>query len=125
MPEVIEVEVQAIKDDLSALKQEMHTSLAGVSTEVKELTKALRQLIRLDGDLGRVADLANRIGKEVDGLATLMREQFLHYDERLRKVENNQAGNNKSVTLFDGLVRHGLALMLGMAVGVLVIKAIG
>jgi len=110
-------EYEAIKKDLADVKSDVRESLAGMRSDIKELTKALGELIRLDGDLGRVADMASRIGKEVDELAGLMRTQQVENDRRLRALETQQAGNNKSVGLFDGLVKYAVTLLFGLAIG--------
>jgi hypothetical protein len=113
-------EVDAIKSDLQALKTEVRDELSGMRSDLKDLAKALHELIRLGGDLGRVADLANRIGKEVDQLATRVRDDKEKTDGRLQALEIAQAGNAKSVGLFDKLVTHGLSLIVG---GILVALA--
>lgn len=117
-------EVDAIKEDLAELKTEVRESLKGIHTDLKELANALHELIRLDGDIGRVADMTHRIGKEVDDLFRLFRTEFGKLDTRLRTVETAQAGNTKSVGLFDSLVKYGMSLLMGAALGVTVVKVI-
>jgi chromosome segregation ATPase len=119
---VVVGEVDAIKQDLSELRNEMRESYSGLRSDLKELAKALRELIRLDGDIGRVADLAQRIGKEVDDLAALMRADRQELDKRLRTLEQAQVGNSKSAGLVDWLVRHTLSMAIGAAFGAAVIK---
>lgn len=117
-------EYELIKRDLVEVRKEMRETLTGVRSEIKELAQALRDLIRLDGDLTRVADMTARVGKEIDELASLMRVQYTDTDKRLRSLETTQAGNNKSVGLFDGLVAHVLSLAVGLVVGAVVMKAV-
>lgn len=118
-------EIDAIKQDLAELKTEVKDSLSGMRSDIKELAAALRDLIRLDGDLGRVADMANRIGKQVDDLFQLLRSEVAALDLRLRTVETSQAGNSKSVGLFDSLVRHGLLVVVSGGIGAALAKALG
>ncbi|MDZ7804333.1 hypothetical protein [Thiohalophilus sp.] len=119
------VEIDAIKQDSSEIRDEMRTSITGVRSDLKELTSALHDLIRLDGELNRVADLTGRIGTEVDSLARLMRKEHGSFDARLRSLEVGQAGNDKSVGLFDDWVRYGGFVIVGLVVGGVVAKAAG
>ncbi len=114
---MMSMDVEAIKEDLDELKREVRDSISGMRSDIKELAKALHELIRLDGDLSRVADITNRIGKQVDDLFRLLRTETNALDQRLRTVENKLAGNGKSVDLFDALVKHALTLLFGLAIG--------
>ncbi len=118
-------EVDAIKEDLVDLKKEVRDSLSGMRSDLKELAKALHELIRLDGDLGRVADLANRIGREVDELAKLWRTEKEALNTRVGAIEIQMAGNSKSVGLFDGVVKHSLVAVLSGGVGATLMKVFG
>ena len=74
-------DVDEIKRDLESFKKSIGGRLDGVQSELRELTKALRELIRIDGDIKRVQDAMARIGRQVDD-----------HEERLRTVEVNGAG---------------------------------
>lgn len=65
-----------VRTELRTFKAEVNTKLDTVSSEIKELTRALRELIRLDGDIRRQNDALARIGRQVDD-----------HEVRLRRVE--------------------------------------
>jgi transposase len=117
-------EVDSIKQDLADVKREVRDSLNGMRSDVKELAKALHELIRLDGDLGRVADLTNRIGKQVDEIAAMWRSEKAEIDRRLRLLETAQALNTQSASLFDWLVRNALTIMVSGVIGAAVVMKV-
>ena len=59
-------EIQEIERKVEALRSEVGAQFAGVRSDLKEVSQALRDLIRLDGDLKRQNDALLRIGKQVD-----------------------------------------------------------
>lgn len=107
-------EVDALKKELMDFKAEINKQLSGVRTDLKELTKALRDLIRLEGNIAQLSDLVGRH-------ATESRD----HEKRIRKIEMQLAGTSKSVTLFDQIVRHTVLLVVGGVFSVLIIKAAG
>lgn len=118
-------EVEALKEDMAELKNEVRDSLAGIHSDLKSLSEAFRDLVRLDGDINRVATTVDRIGKEVDELFAMLRSETKALDERLRKVENNVASNNKSVDLYDDWARYAGFVIIGLIIGGAVVKVTG
>lgn len=106
-------EMDAIKRDLSDLRNELRESIGGLRADIKEIAKAFHELVRLDGDIGRVADVVSRLGKEMDDLS-----------RRMRTLELDQAGNTKSVGLFDWIVRNALTVIISGAIGAAVVAKV-
>lgn len=79
-------DVDELKRNLDALRENVNEQFSGVREDIKELTAAFRELIRMDGDLKRVNDAMSRIGKQVDD-----------HEERLRRMENGQAADSVRV----------------------------
>lgn len=50
---------------LEMLREEVNARFGEVRTDIKELTQALRELIRLDGDIKRLAETTIRLDKVV------------------------------------------------------------
>lgn len=90
----MDVEIQERLDDLrqdfgkrlDVLGGEVKSQLGVVNVELRELTKALRDLIRLDGDIRRLQDAVGRIGRETED-----------HEKRLRVIESR--GTAQTVTL--------------------------
>ncbi|MBA1147428.1 hypothetical protein H0Z60_10205 [Ectothiorhodospiraceae bacterium WFHF3C12] len=66
-----------LRRELDQFKAYIEEVLAPLRQDVKELTSLAREIIRIDGDIGRQSDLVHRIGAQVDD-----------HEQRLRKVEN-------------------------------------
>lgn len=64
------------------MRLSFNEQFVGVRQDIKELTAAFRELIRMDGDLKRINDAMARIGSQVDD-----------HEQRLRFVENGHAGD--------------------------------
>jgi septal ring factor EnvC (AmiA/AmiB activator) len=67
-----------VEQQLQEFRAEVRQRFDRVGEDLKELTKALRDLIRLDGDIRRLAEAVKRIGTQVDD-----------HEGRLRAVEAN------------------------------------
>jgi hypothetical protein len=98
------------RDDLNVVREELNVQLAGVRADIKDLTLALRDLIRLDGDLKRIEQAQTRIGRQVDD-----------HEDRLRSVEVGGAGHAKTVGLVDKLVEHAASLIIGALIALLLL----
>jgi len=57
-------DIQALEHKLETFRDEIGGRFDRVHDDLKELTKALRDLIRLDGDIRRLQDAMSRIGHE-------------------------------------------------------------
>lgn len=89
--------IQTVESKLDDFRVEVRKRMDTVGDELRELTKALRELIRIDGDIRRIQDAVGRIGRQVDD-----------HEERTRALET--AGSAHAVT-----VKHlsaGQALVL-------------
>lgn len=75
-------DVDALKGDLDGLRTSVNAQLEGMRKDIKDLTSAFRDLVRIDGDIQRTNDALVRIGRQVDD-----------HEERLRSVENSQAAD--------------------------------
>lgn len=69
----------ALDNKVENLRRDVSQHLAGVRNDIKDLTAALRELIRLDGEMKRQNDAVARIGRQVD-----KQEERLHEIETVR-----------------------------------------
>lgn len=79
-------DVAALESKVENLSRDVTNQLSGVRTEIKELTSALRDLIRMDGEIKNVNVLVARIGREVDD-----------HEKRLRELEKNSIANSLKI----------------------------
>jgi len=86
-------DVEAIKGELKDFKNDVGKRFDNLHGDLSDLTAAMRDLIKLDGYIQRVADMTNRIGKQADDL-----------EIRIRRLEVSDAGNSKTVGRFDRLI---------------------
>lgn len=107
-------DLESLKQDLDELRGDIGKRFDSVHTELKELTKALRDLVRIDGDQRRIEEKVNRIGSEVGD-----------HEKRIRHLERSDAGQEKSVGLLDWIVRHAMSMGIGGAIGAALLKAAG
>lgn len=66
--------LEALDAKFEKLRHSVDEQFGGVRKELKELTQALRDLIRLDGDLKRQNDAIVRIGRQVDDHENQLRD---------------------------------------------------
>jgi hypothetical protein len=88
--------------ELNVFKKDVSDQFAGVRSDIKDLTKALRDLIILDGDIKRQSDVVARVGREVED-----------HEKRIRSLEVTGAGTKKTVTLMDKVFERGALLLIG------------
>lgn len=69
----------ALDNKVETLRRDVSQHLAGVRNDIKDLTAALREMIRLDGEIKRQNDAVGRIGRQVD-----KQEERLHEIETVR-----------------------------------------
>lgn len=69
-----------MEDKLESLRGEVRAGLGELRGDVKELTAALRELVRIDGETKRQNDALRRIGVQTDD-----------HEKRLRVVERGDA----------------------------------
>lgn len=55
-----------VEGKLESFREEVNSRFVEVRSDIRELTKALRDLIRLDGDIKRIQDQMLRLSKVVD-----------------------------------------------------------
>lgn len=111
-------QVEAIRAGLSELRNDVADALKVMRNDIKELGKAINGLARIDARIERLV-------KDVDALFGLVREETRELDARVRKLEVNVAGNAKSMTLFDSIVRQSMFVIVGVIVGVVVERIFG
>lgn len=106
-------QIEQMQQDLTEFKADVRGQFDGVRADLRELTQALRELIRLDGDIRRIDDKVIRIGAEVDD-----------HENRLREMEKSDAAQTRSVGLFDWLLRHALGILVGGAITAVLLKGV-
>lgn len=77
--------------DVDALERRfegLQSDVRGLRSDMKDVAVALRDLVHVD-------------------------KKVIDHEKRLRALEISQAGNTKSVNLFDWLVRYGAATVIG------------
>lgn len=83
-------EVETLERKLEEMRDDVRTQFAEVRDDLKELTKALRELIRLDGDIRRLQDACGRIGRESED-----------HEKRLRALEQTRGADAMTVKHLD------------------------
>lgn len=97
-------EVDQLRTHLNHLQHSMSEGLNGVRTDLKELAKAMRELIRMDGDLKRQNDLIMRIGKQVDDLEKRTRVLEISVPVNAKGIEHSAWANNLLFTVGGSLI---------------------
>ena len=102
-------EIQAVEEKVEFLRTELGRRFDTVQEELKELTKALRDLIRLDGDIRRLQDAVGRIGRETED-----------HEKRLRTLEGSGAATQATVKHADRqswlIITAAASLLSGLVV---------
>lgn len=111
-------QVEEIRAGLKDLRNDVADALKGMRSEIKELSRTINGLARIDTRL-------ERVGKDVDALFTLVRDETHELDQRVRNLEVTVAGSTKSTTLFDAIVRQSLFVIIGMIAGVVIERLAG
>lgn len=106
MPDSLE-QIAAVRADVASYRTEVAAQLGGVRDEIRELTVAFRELIKLDGDIKRTNDAVGRIGRESDD-----------HEIRLRALEAISAKNGAIMGM------SGTAASLAAGAGASLIVAI-
>lgn len=102
-------EQQALEDKLEDLRGEVGRRFDTVHNDMKDLTKALRDLVRLDGDLHRIQDSVVRIGAQVDD-----------HEQRLRPLETSGAVQGVTVKHISSTQAMFLAAACSLFTGLLI-----
>lgn len=89
-------ELKDLEQKLETFRSEVGERFDRVHDDLKDLTKALRDLIRLDGDIRRLQDAIGRIGRESGD-----------HEKRLRVLEEATAGQRVKV----GVIGRGQLLI--------------
>jgi hypothetical protein len=102
--------------ELAALQQQiagLQIETTHVREKLDDVVVALRELVRIDGDVKRYSDALVRIGRQVDD-----------HDERIRAVEIKSAGtdeaNKAKVHHLDRNVERFISIGVTIATGVIV-----
>lgn len=82
-----------VEQKLEDFRAEVRLQFDRVGGELKELTQALRDLIRIDGDIRRLGEVTKRIGGQVD-----------EHEKRLRVVEIAGTANHSETKQHDRLL---------------------
>lgn len=101
--------IQSVERKLDDFRREVRGRMDTVGEELKELTKALRDLIRLDGDIRRIQDAVGRIGRQADD-----------HEERMRALETTgsaQAATVKHLSAGQALfLAAGSSMLTGLII---------
>lgn len=106
--EVVEQKIEHLRVDFSRQFADVREDLTGMRTDVKEIGKALTELIRLDGETKRQNDALKRIGRQVDD-----------HETRLRSAETSGAAHNTEVKTKLGFHDHFVIVLIAATSNVL------
>ena len=95
-------DVNVGREELDEFKAEVRHRFDRVHEDLKEMTQALRELVRLDGNIKRLEEAVGRIGDEV-------RDQ----EKRLRTLEHRGAGTAKTIGGVEVFARYAAAAVAG------------
>jgi len=76
--------------DMDALRRDFNAQMGGIKSDLKEMTRALTELIRLDGEMKAQNGALNRIGRQVDDHETRIRTTEVHSSVNKSQVSNNE-----------------------------------
>lgn len=108
--------IENVERNLDAFRSEVNGRFEALQTEIRELTSALREQVRIDGEIKRVNDALARMGKQLDKLE----ERGEDADERLRNVEQSGAAHRTEVRHLDRLTWLPYTLVGSVLSGALV-----
>ena len=101
-------------DVLTANMKHLQEDVQGVRSDIKELTKALVEMVRLDSDVKNLMDWLNRLSGKVDGI-----------EKDIAVLKTRSALNGKSVGLFDSLVSKGIFSLINIGIGAALLRLLG
>lgn len=115
-----DTDVNAIKKDLDQFKGAVHEELAGVRTDLREVAKALRDLIRIEGEVKRGNDAVIRLEDSFKDYQNWTREQLEKLAVRVNKLETGAAVNTVRVGMSEWGMRFlfggGMSIFTGLVV---------
>ncbi len=100
-------ELSVMERKMEALRKDVTRQLDGVRVDIRELTKALRDLIRLDGNIKNVTETVHRMTNQLDDI-----------ELRLREVEKTGLVANVKMTF------GGRVLMMAAGAGLSVVTGV-
>jgi len=86
----------------AATREDLDQLRASLEKKIDGLTEALRDLIRIDGDMKRIQDAQSRIGRQVDD-----------HETRLRVVEIAQPSAKRASRFMDKIPEWLISASLG------------
>lgn len=89
--------------DLDQLRKEMSEQFSSMRSDIKEISTALVELVRLEGKFERVNELVYRVASEVDDL-----------EKRVRIVENDNGVSRTKIGNNERLAWLFLTALVGM-----------
>lgn len=108
--------IENVERNLEAFRNEVNGRFEALQSEIRELTSALREQVRIDGEIKRVNDALARMGKQLDKLE----ERGEEIDVRLRNVEQSGAANKTEVRHLDRLAWLPITIAGSVLAGLLV-----
>lgn len=91
--------IENVERNLEVFRKEVNGRFEALQSEIRELTSALREQVRIDGEIKRVNDALARMGKQIDKLEARGDDA----DQRLRNVEQSGAARQSEVRYLDRL----------------------
>lgn len=92
-----------MSEDLVQLRKEMTDQFSAMRSDIKEISHALVELVRLEGKFERVNELVYRLATENDNL-----------EKRLRSLENSAGINNNRISNNERIVWFVVTSVLGL-----------
>lgn len=108
--------IENVERNLEAFRKEVNGRFEALQAEIRELTTALREQVRIDGEIKRVNDALARMGRQLDKLEG--NNEAL--EERVRQVEQSGVAHKTEVRHLDRLAWLPITLASSVLTGVIV-----
>lgn len=101
-------DVAELRSDVQRFKKDVSDQFGAIRADLKDLVQAMRELVRIDGDIKRVNDVVDRVGHEVDD-----------HELRIRKIEQLVLLNESRVAGITRIHAAAFAIISSLATGVI------
>lgn len=107
-----EMNVDALNKKIDVINSHFAKEFDGVRADLKDLTRALRDLIRLDGKIENLTTLVTRVGIDVDD-----------HEKRMREIETREAASTVRLGSSERFLWLLASILMSTATG-LIVKAL-
>lgn len=108
--------IENVERGLEVFRSEVNGRFEALQAEIRELTNALREQVRIDGEIKRVNDALSRMGKQIDK----QEERGGEVEARLRNVEQSAVSHKTEVRHLDRLAWLPITAAVSVITGLVV-----